>query len=385
MVRYIYLDETEFQIKNETWIGYGALITNKVIENDIIQSALKTLEQYKNNNDKDYNVCDDRTLERKYFHASEDYACAHSAICRQIENIDGEFCVELVKSTNQEDLMQRSIWASIAGLNSPEKTYLIYENRTNLKDGIIKKHVDLEHRYIIHNMSDMMYMPLYFPELYYTKVEKNNAGMQITDFILWAYQRSLSKDDNRWLKLVETNSRVRPNSVSVQSEMKPDNDCFYTFTINKGIIEYTDQIKLYGEIKIHDLENLNDFIIKKILKDIFIELYILHLRQIVHSGLKAELEYAINNIEKSAADLYLSFLHIFDMVTFISNKNTIEVNGYWLSCKKLVAECFNPSDQTKWSLRHEQFDRAWNELKQEQFFNKVKSMTIDEVIEATDL
>ena len=37
MVRYIYLDETEFQIKNETWIGYGALITNKVIENDIIQ------------------------------------------------------------------------------------------------------------------------------------------------------------------------------------------------------------------------------------------------------------------------------------------------------------------------------------------------------------
>ena len=64
-IRWVYLDESEFQLNGQPYIAYGALITEDIIKQDNINKALNTLQTFKDNQDPDYNQKNDnRTIER---------------------------------------------------------------------------------------------------------------------------------------------------------------------------------------------------------------------------------------------------------------------------------------------------------------------------------
>lgn len=54
-IRWVYLDESEFQLNGQPYIAYGALITEDIIKQDNINKALNTLQTFKDNQDPDYN------------------------------------------------------------------------------------------------------------------------------------------------------------------------------------------------------------------------------------------------------------------------------------------------------------------------------------------
>jgi len=81
----IYLDET---VSNDrTHIGYGALMTRLPIPNEIIAKSLLELQS-----DKDINDNDQNTIQKAFFHASDDSPNAHSYLCSNIrDNMRGSF------------------------------------------------------------------------------------------------------------------------------------------------------------------------------------------------------------------------------------------------------------------------------------------------------
>ena len=77
---YIYIDETS----SNGLIGAGALLTIEPIQDSIINEAIAELDKFhKKHKYEDENVkrMDAQTLERGYFHASEDSKNSHSIIC----------------------------------------------------------------------------------------------------------------------------------------------------------------------------------------------------------------------------------------------------------------------------------------------------------------
>lgn len=372
-MRYIYLDETEFILEGVKWFGYGALITNQPIEQNLIDEALSYLKKFKDNGDPDFKDKDDKTLQNKYFHASEDFLCAHCSICKQIENIDGVFCAELVKSIYPEDLMKSSLWASISGMSSPETTILIYENRENLNNLHIEKLIEEHQIYMLHNIDKFMYTPIYFPQLGYKITDKTEPGLQLVDFILWAYQRSLCTSDD-WLKKIEKNRLKTTTGFTIKMETKPENgkNCFCNITINKGIKEYLDQINLYNNTKISCTDKVSQSLIKQLIMDVYATLHKTFSDGVIKGNkyLNEELGYAVNNIAQSPGNLFTIFLKLFDSLSFLDENHSDQINELWLTYKKLVAESFNFENKNVWELRHKQFDNAWQELINENFFKE---------------
>lgn len=79
---------------------------------------------------------------------------------------------------------------------------MIYENRNDLTKLNIENLLKSNEEYMLHNIDNFMYTPIYFPQLCYKLADKKEPGLQIVDFILWAYQRSLCNSDD-WLNKIK--------------------------------------------------------------------------------------------------------------------------------------------------------------------------------------
>ena len=197
---YAYSDETEFKYSNtdtNSIIGAGILVSDKPIADIVIKEALRNL-----NNDVDKTSADLVTLKRSYFHASEDSKNAHSHLCASInKHVSGYFRFsyfdkQLAKSEDK-DRTNENINRLILKLAALDFFH----------DKIDKVHLTTENRYrfgVIDSknwLSDFFYMmdglaysqPTYktnYPDIKLCCSSKNNPGLQVVDFILWALNRS---------------------------------------------------------------------------------------------------------------------------------------------------------------------------------------------------
>lgn len=206
---FIYIDESTFTKNNEEYHGVGLFATNEEVKKDIIDKALINLENDPDIYDKSTNSMDMGTLNRGYFHATDDSKNGHSHLCSSISNsINGVFKYAYTKPSSNSDL--RSI-EDIYRLNTQlvslliteyrNPIYIYIEQRTKLTQIIATRIIK-----DLYNMIDMStysapYLSSFYPKIMVNVVNKDNPGIQVTDFILWAVNNKYSNNKkSNWIE-----------------------------------------------------------------------------------------------------------------------------------------------------------------------------------------
>lgn len=206
---YAYADETIFTIDKKTddlALGCGIFITSKRIENFVIDDALIELckdEQFDN-------VKDKRTIERQFFHSSEDSKNGHSYLCKSInENLIGIFDYTYVNKVSQsetckkefkENLFKRCLsHSTLEFFLNTEEIFLIVEKRNGLSDETLLKWKN--HLFEIYDGSayNLTSYKTFYPKLNIELLDKREPGLQVVDFLIWAINRTkTTKPDQIW-------------------------------------------------------------------------------------------------------------------------------------------------------------------------------------------
>lgn len=213
---FAYFDETAFD--DARAYGYGMLLTEEPVQAVVIDGALADLQ-----GDPDFDAKHDRaTLNRAYFHASEDSKNAHSFLCRRIvASVQGEFFY----ATTRRDQPSRVI--QYAGTPTSEDHYdmmltdnfihaivrarqveVVVEERGKLTAERVARMFEGIVAYLERRVSLRTFIPFYAPNVVFRTVGKSEPGIQVVDFILWALNRRALKScpwvDRLGLKFAES-------------------------------------------------------------------------------------------------------------------------------------------------------------------------------------
>lgn len=368
-IRWVYLDESEFQLNGQPYIAYGALITEDIIKQDNINKALNTLQTFKDDQDPDYNQKNDnRTIERGYFHACDDACCAHTAICLEIENLNGEVSLNCIPKNKKANLNALSMTSAIQGLHHRGYSALIYEERTGLSNNVINNLIQEYEMGVICDYASTLFMPICFSEPGYKISNKQEPGIQFIDFILWAYQRKLNGNTD-WYNRVHKNS-LKSKGVHITAqyaENQETEDYFLNFTLNKGLT-IPDTIGMYDNkelnknyLSINALDEIND---KNILDSLLLinnlmskVQYNKNPQRFFEMQIKESIENRKNNLE----GFLIAFLKMFDTFNFINLAPDIITKNRLLLARKIVALSFYHSYSDRIELQ-EKLKSCWKVL-----------------------
>jgi hypothetical protein len=351
-MKYLFGDETIFESEVDSnkiqYCGAGILHTNEEIVTSIIDEALTNLK-----NDEDIyplkdNPLDKNTLDRGYFHASEDSKNAHSHLCDAINKyVNGEFYYTYFASeiSPTTDLLKEVMYLSFLDIfGSDESVKITVESRDDLSSSNIKQYLNSSISFFCGSIYDSSYLPAFFPRIVIEVSDKNNPGLQIVDFLLWATLRNYRKPvDNIWF------SRLNKGSIMHSiSETKSLN--FGNFIINKsknydsryGNPVYENNISPVenpsSDVELWELYLLIERTIVNFLKNDRSSNRLAHLNeemQIVKVLLENE-EKGIKIEENLVKKISILFIKLFDMIPLYNQKNSVELSKY-LKARKVAA------------------------------------------------
>lgn len=211
MAIYAYADETIFtidDITNQKALGCGILISQTELTQAIIEEALYDLE-----NDVDFELKrDQRTIDRRYFHASDDSKNAHSHFCKAINKkvkgifdfsyFDNVIEKELSRTKIKENMLARCLTAStLEFFNSTDEVHLVIEKRDGLTEYATLEWLKNLYRLYEETTYNIPSFKTYFPKINIDLRNKLEPGLQIIDFLIWSINRTKRKSpDNNWQK-----------------------------------------------------------------------------------------------------------------------------------------------------------------------------------------
>lgn len=347
-IRWIYLDESEFQLDDKPYIAYGALITEDIVTQENINKALTTLRKFKDNQDKDYlPKNDNRTLERGYFHACDDACCAHTAICREIENLNGEISLNCIPKSETSNLNALSMTSAIMGLHHIGYSALIYEQRTGLTNEIINTLVQEYEISVIRDYASTLFMPICFSEPGYKISDKAEPGIQFIDFILWAYQRKLNGNPDWYNRIHQNSIKSKGIHITTQyAENQVNEDFFLTSTLNKGLT-IPENIGVYHDTNLNknylSINNLDDITDKNIFDSLLLINDIMsriRYNQNPERFFEMQIKDCIENRKNNLEAFLRIFLKMFDTFNFLNMATDIETKNKLLLARKIAALSF---------------------------------------------
>lgn len=207
MAIYAYADEAIFitnSTTNEIALGCGIFVTKNKIENFVIDEALFNLAK---GNKFDIKK-DQRTLNRKYFHASDDSPNGHSCLCSSINKyIKGVFDYTFIDKINQietkgfsEKQFNRCLSHSTLELFlTTDEIFLIIEKREALNIEILSKWKEQLYKMYESASYNIPSYKTFYPKLNIELENKSESGLQIVDFLMWAANRTKkSNPDQFW-------------------------------------------------------------------------------------------------------------------------------------------------------------------------------------------
>lgn len=208
---FAYADETIFTLEPNTDVralGCGILICKAQITPGVILEAIQNL-----STDTDFDEKKDkRTLDRQYFHASDDSKNAHSHFCKSInKHVTGVFDFTYFDNSTEnqvsnlihtEGIFKRCLTSSsIEFFNYPAEVFLIIEKRNNLNNKDVERWKESIYRLFEGSSYDIPSYKTYFPKINIILAGKSNPGLQVVDFMLWAVNRSKKIPPNEiWMK-----------------------------------------------------------------------------------------------------------------------------------------------------------------------------------------
>lgn len=348
--RWIYLDESEFQLNGKPYIAYGALITENIVKQENIDRALATLQEFKMNKDKDYlPKNDNRTLERGYFHACDDACCAHTAICKEIEYLNGEISLNCIPKSKKSDINVLSMTSAIKGLHHNGYSALIYEQRSGLTNEIINSLVQEYEISVIRDYAKSLFMPICFSEPGYKISDKTEPGIQFIDFILWAYQRKLNGNSDWYNRIHQNSIKAKGIHITTQyAENQGNEDFFLTSTLNKGLI-LPENIGIYHDVNlnksylsINNFDDIND-------ENIFVSLVLINniMSEFQYNKnperyFEVQIKECIENKKSNLEGFLMVFLKMFDTFNFLNLALDAEAKNRMLLARKIAALSFCP-------------------------------------------
>lgn len=196
---YAYADETTFSMSNgQEMVGAAVLLTRSPIDADLITGALARLYADPDRAQESRVKLDDLTLQRGYFHASEDSANAHSHLCRAIsQTVAGKF-IHFYYDRSHARLLHKAADTGLANaalqialletLDDHESIELFIEARED-NAGFAARLKDKLYRHQEVLAYDFPRTPQRFPSISTTVVDKSSPGAQVVDFLLWAMDR----------------------------------------------------------------------------------------------------------------------------------------------------------------------------------------------------
>lgn len=206
MAIYAYADETIFTINNKTnevALGCGIFVTKNKIEDFIINEPLLELAK-----DVDFDLKkDQKTISRKFFHASEDSKNGHSYLCNSInKNVKGVFDYTFIDKINQsettkkgfsEKLFNRCLSHSTLELfQTTDEIFLIIEKRDALNDETVLKWQTQLYKMYEGATYNILFYKTFYPKLNIQLQDKNEPGLQVVDFLMWAINRTKTSNPN---------------------------------------------------------------------------------------------------------------------------------------------------------------------------------------------
>jgi len=344
-MRYIYYDESVFAAPRES-IGYGALESRNGINRGLIDQAIKDLSK-----DPDIMLpatreLDCRTLQRGWFHASQDSKNAHSSLCRTIANrVAGRFYCDFYEKTHpeystnsQEQLLK---WASqlcsMRAINSCEPIVMVYEQREGLTVDVLRGWYLSLQQQLLSGMYDLPFIPTYFPACDYAIRDKSEPGLQCADFMLWSVNRQHCGNDV-WLK------RLNPHFMSATTPESQDWGS-RSFILNGGVNDDKVFYSIEDFPKDPDDRVSSEMLIKFYLEGERIIFFFANNELPPHCSHFREELLAVNagrmdpecpmRIETIAS----LFLRLFDMVPLIDATTSEGEKRYYLLSKKYLSLC----------------------------------------------
>lgn len=220
MTRHIYVDETETQILRDIEgeptpidaVGLGVLITEEPVNEAIIDAALDDLRNDDDRHMEDRKAMDETTLRRGHFHASEDSANAHAHLCYAIQDyVDASFSAtfylpeldDQLPPVVDEEVMKRFFTGVALGPIFHDRTPTIVTMEERHRFGKNNREIwqrDTEET-LVGSLVDTPQISMTFPKLDVRVADKQEPGLQVADFLLWATQRMAGpKQDAKWIE-----------------------------------------------------------------------------------------------------------------------------------------------------------------------------------------
>lgn len=201
---YVYLDETEFG--EGEFSGYGSLITEERIGQEVIDEALENLRADEDRFLKGQKTMDDRTLERGYFHAADDSKNAHSHLCNAInKHVTGNFKSHIFETSKHsfsgtDEIYDLASKLSVVSLFSKTRELtFIFEGRDGLSvQGLVERWWPDLWKGLSQNCFKAPFIVKYYPNVKFETSNKKEPGSQVVDFILWSSQRAIYAKDSKW-------------------------------------------------------------------------------------------------------------------------------------------------------------------------------------------
>lgn len=339
---YIYLDETSFG-GNTEYSGYGCLISKDRISNAVVDEALENLRNDQDRFKDKFISQDDRTLERKFFHAADDSQNAHSHFCNSInKNIIGKFNshffhLEKSKLNSIEEAYDLALKLSVLSVfHESQEVVFIFEERNDLTEVYIRKWWQSLWLDVFKSQFNHPYMVTYFPKLKFEIKTKYEPGIQVVDFILWASSRQVINKKCPWL------SRVKS---WFSTTVTPEGKSWGGHSLSLGRVDKDEDERYSIKDYKHDDPELNSIA--------YLTHYIVHAQKVINvvysqgkhdciAHFWDEIEYleknkCVNSNSEHINRISACFLKLFDNVAVIKKETKPDDKAFWLSCRKCLA------------------------------------------------
>jgi len=244
---YAYCDEATFKAAAGQTHAVGALLTDAPVTQELVDSALDRLRSVGSSDSRDI-----ATLERGYFHASEDSKNAHSVLCTEINNrIEGEFfydgtrnepsvLVRHARVPDEEAHLSVMFQGALIHLTQHARALtLTIEGRAGFNERTATRVVEALYDGMEAQLWKQPNIPCMFPMYSLAVRGKDDPGLQVVDFLLWATNRT-NQDPPRtdWYDRIE---KLLSDRVSFEGSPEMSGGFILKRMVRKQLVKYPDE------------------------------------------------------------------------------------------------------------------------------------------------
>ena len=207
---------------DERYFLLGMVFAEKPFETEFIESALESLKSDSDVKTSDEEIRDKALLERGWFHASEDSKHAHSYFCVGLNAIKEPYEYKVIywdkEYKGAEDLkteadVHRHLIQQVLTEFASHEKFRLHVNiahrssfSTNHINKFKKEHIDSQ----LYSASKTPFITSsVINDIRVSVVDGSDPGIQLVDFILWAYKRKLINGNTIWYDRIIDDSRIK--------------------------------------------------------------------------------------------------------------------------------------------------------------------------------